>query len=74
MQLITDALSVQCLHRQRIDVCCVNSGNFLQPGMQKLLYMAYCWFRRHSLLGDMMTSCNGKRSAPEDLMALVLSS
>ena len=62
----------QCLHRQWIDKRCLDSGIFLQPDMYKLMCMAYCWFCRHSLFGDMMTYCNGKQSAPED--SLVLSS
>ena len=43
---------------------------FLQPGMYKLLCMSYCWFCRHSLLGDILTSCNSKQSVPEDPVAL----
>ena len=39
---------------------------FLQPDMYKLLCMAYCWLCRHSLLGDILTSCNDRQSAPED--------
>ena len=65
MQLNTYALSVSVIIVSEL-MCAAWILKFLQPYMHKLVCMAYCWFCRHSLLDDILTSCHDRQSAPED--------
>ncbi len=65
MQLNTYAVSVSVFIVSEL-MGAARILEFLQPDIYKLLCMAYCWFWRHSLLDDILTSCNDRQSAPED--------
>ena len=45
---------------------------FLWPYMHKLMCMPCCWFYRRRRLGDMLTSCSDRQSAPEEPLVLDL--